>query len=126
MTKEEILTAIREVAEKLGHPPTFPQLEDMTPMRRRGHPTTFSQFYRALEEAEWDIGRQPPDPDKELFEEWATVARKLKKIPSITQFGDTKQFTVAPYQGRFRHWSRVPEKMREYARTHAVMANGRT
>ena len=31
----EVLTTIREVAERLGHPPTFIELETMTPLRRR-------------------------------------------------------------------------------------------
>jgi len=50
MTKEEILTAIREVAEKLGHPPTFSQLEDMTPMRRRHIRKHFGNYLWALQE----------------------------------------------------------------------------
>jgi hypothetical protein len=122
MTREEILTAIREVAEKLGHPPTFPQLEDMTPMRRRDIRRHFRSFTGALEESGVGVGDNCRRiPDEALFEEWATIARKLKKLPSITQFDDRSKYTVAPYQGRFRHWSRVPEKMREYARTHGLM-----
>ncbi len=122
MTREEILTAIREVAEKLEHPPTFPQLEDMTAMRRRDIRKHFRSFTGALEESGVGVGDNCRRiPDEALFEEWATIARKLKKLPSITQFDDRSKYTVAPYQGRFRHWSRVPEKMGEYARTHGLM-----
>lgn len=122
MTREEILTAIREVAEKLGHPPTFPQLEDMTPMRRRDIRRHFRSFTGALEESGVGVGDNCRRiPDEALFVEWATIARNLKKLPSITQFDDRSKYTVGPYQSRFRHWSRVPEKMREYARTHGLM-----
>ena len=122
MTREEILTAIREVAAKLGHPPTFPQLEDMTPMRRRDIRRHFRSFTGALEESGVGVGENGRRiRDEVLFEEWATVARKLKKLPSITQFEERSKCTAAPYQGRFRHWSRVPEVMREYANTHGLV-----
>ena len=78
MTKEEILTAIREVAEKLGHPPTFSQLEDMTPMRRRHIRKHFGNFLWALKECgltgRFNIRKIPEDM---LFLEWARVVRKL-------------------------------------------------
>jgi hypothetical protein len=45
MTKEEALTMIREVAEKLGHTPSFAQLEQMTPLPAARHPKAFWQLY---------------------------------------------------------------------------------
>ncbi len=122
MNREEILTMIREVAEKLGHPPTFPQLEDMTPMRRRHIRKHFRSFTGALQESGVGVGEGCRRiPDAVLFEEWATVARKLKKLPSITQFQERSKYSAAPYQGRFLNWTRVPEEMREYANTHGLV-----
>lgn len=121
MTKEEILTAIREVAEKLGHTPSFAQLESMTPLRRRGIRRHFGSYTWALQEA--GLGYRYSAhliPTDELFGEWAMVARKLNKIPSIKEFEETSRYTVGPYQRRFRHWSRVPLGMADYARKHAV------
>jgi len=121
MTKEEILTAIREVAEKLGHTPSFAQLESMTPLRRRAIRRHFGSYTWALQEA--GLGYRYSAhliPTDELFAEWAMVARKLNKIPSIKEFEETSRFTVGPYQRRFRHWSRVPLGMADYARKHAV------
>ena len=51
MTKEEALTMIREVAEKLGHTPSFAQLEKMTPLRRRAIRRHFGSYTWALQEA---------------------------------------------------------------------------
>jgi Homing endonuclease associated repeat len=119
MTKEEILTAIREVAEKLGHPPTFSQLEDMTAMRRRHIRKHFGNYLWALQEcgltSRFNSRRIP---EEMLFLEWARVVRKLKKIPSIVEFEGASQYTVGPYQRRCRHWTRVPEAMRDFAKTH--------
>jgi hypothetical protein len=119
MTKEEILTAIREVAEKLGHPPTFSQLEDMTPMRRRHIRKHFRNYLWALQEcgltSRFNSRRIP---EEMLFLEWARVARKLGKLPSMVEFEGASQYTVGPYQRRCRHWTKVPEAMREFAMTH--------
>jgi hypothetical protein len=121
MTKEEILTAIREVAEKLGHPPSFSQLEAMTPLRRRTIRRHFGSYTWALLEA--GVGSRYNAHlinTDELFAEWATVARKLNRIPSIKEFEESSKFTVGPYQRRFRHWSQVPRGMANYARKHAL------
>ena len=68
MTKEEILSAIREVANKLGHPPTFSQLEDMTPMRRRQHTEAFWQLSLGIAGMWPDIEvQQPPDTGRDAF-----------------------------------------------------------
>lgn len=121
MTREEILTAIREVAEKLGHPPTFSQLEDMTAMRRRDVRRHFRTFNLALEESGVEQGfNSRRIPEHELFLEWAMIARKLKKLPSAQQFQERSKYTVGPYQRRCRHWSRVPQVMHEYAKSHGL------
>jgi len=121
MTKEEALTMIREAAEKLGHTPSFGQLEQMTPLRRRAIRRLFGSYTWALQEAglgyRYNANLYSTD---DLFAEWAMVARKLNKIPSIKEFEEQSKFTVGPYQRRFRHWSQVPRGMADYARKHAV------
>ena len=67
MTKEEVLTAIREVAEKLGHPPSFSQLEDMTPMRRRHIRNILATTLWALQECGLTSGQQPHGYRKRCF-----------------------------------------------------------
>ena len=102
MTKEEILTAIREAAEKLGHPPTFSQLEDMTPMRRRHIRKHFRNYLWALQEcgltSRFNSRRIP---EEMLFLEWARVARKLGKLPSMVEFEEAEPV----------HGGALPEKM---------------
>jgi hypothetical protein len=121
MTREEVLTTIREMAEKLGHPPTFAELEVMTPLRRRAIRKHFGSYTWALREA--GLGNRYHAnliPTDQLFMEWAVVARRLKKVPSMKEFEDASEFTVGPFQRRFRHWTSVPEAMADYARKHAL------
>lgn len=121
MTKEEILIAIREAGEKLGHAPSFSQLETMTQIRRRAIRKHFGSYTWALQEAglgyRYNANLYSTDA---LFAEWAMVARKLNKIPSIKEFQEQSKFTEGPYRRRFRHWSQVPRGMADYARKHAV------
>jgi hypothetical protein len=51
-----------------------------------------------------------------LFHEWATIARKLGKLPSIAEFNETSKYTTGPFQRRFLNWRRVPAAMQEFAR----------
>jgi hypothetical protein len=124
MTREDALTTIRELAEKLGHPPSHAEVEDMTPVRRRHIRRLFGNYSWALREC--GIGPRTNGqriPTDLLFAEWATVARKLKKVPSITEFEELAKFRVSPFQRRFRHWSRVPEAMDEYAKAKGLEAD---
>ena len=112
---------IREVAEKLGHPPSFAQLESMTPLRRRAIRRHFGSYTWALQEA--GLGNRYNAhliTTDELFAEWAMATRKLNRIPSMKEFEEASKYTVGPYQRRFRHWSRVPLSMADYARKHGV------
>jgi hypothetical protein len=121
MTKEEVIATIRAVAEKLGHPPSFSQLQDMTPLRRRAIRRHFGSYTWAIQEA--GLGNRYNAhliSTDELFAEWAGVTRKLNRIPSMKEFEDASKYTMGPYQRLFRHWSRVPVCMADYARKHAV------
>jgi hypothetical protein len=98
VTREEVLTTIREVAERLGHPPTFIELETMTPLRRRAIRKHFGSYTWALRES--GLGNRYNAhliPTDKLFTEWAGIARTLKKVPSIKEFEEASQYTIGPY-----------------------------
>lgn len=110
MTKEEMLAAIKECAEKLGRAPTTRELEGMTEGRvRRTHfSKRFGSYTHALELCgliRHDGAR--PHSMMELFLSWATVARKVKRVPTS---GDYRQFAKINDQclaRRFGRWAMV-------------------
>jgi len=48
MSKEEIMTAIQGLANKLGRVPTLTELKTMTPVGRRGVRSNFTTYTNAL------------------------------------------------------------------------------
>src|SRR5258707_10633364 len=57
MTREEILTAIRGLAEKLGRVPSLEELHTQTAVSRRGVRTHFTMYTNALAELGMETGR---------------------------------------------------------------------
>ena len=63
MSKEEILTAIQGLAEKLGRVPTLTEIKTMTPVGRRAVRTHFGSYTEALIQCGMETGRRVPDSD---------------------------------------------------------------
>lgn len=115
-SKEEVIADIRECAEKLGHTPTYPELKRMKNMTHAAYRRYFGTLATALREA----GMQPRGGGHriemaQLFEDWATVARKVGRVPSAPDYEVHSRYSLQPLQRRFRVWADVPRRMREYA-----------
>jgi hypothetical protein len=123
LRKEAAVKMIREAAEKLGHAPSSSELEELTIVRRWHIRRIFGSYAWALHECgllpRYNGQRIPLEL---LFKEWATVVRKLKKIPSIAEFNETSKYTTGPFQRRFLHWRRVPDAMQAFAKKHGLEA----
>jgi hypothetical protein len=123
MTREEVLATIRELAEKLGHPPSMVELESMTQVRRGKIRRHFGTYAWALREGGLGLRhRKQTISTEKLFADWTAAVRKLKKIPSMKEFEEVSEYTVGPFQREFRTWTRVPEAMVDYANKHGLMA----
>jgi len=87
MSKQEIMSAIAECAEKLGHPPTHKELLQTTTVSQRQIVKEFGTHTRALLACNLAINGPGNKLKVEaLFSDWAKVARELKKIPSKAEF----------------------------------------
>jgi hypothetical protein len=118
MTKEELMTTIRECAEKLGRAPSVPELQiHAGKLSMRGIRKNFGSYNGALEAC--GMTRRGPGygiGDNGLFLEWATVVRRLEKIPTCTEWEMHGQYSLTPLRSRFGTYSQVPRSMLEYAR----------
>jgi hypothetical protein len=122
MTREEMVTTIRELAEKLGRPPSLAELAKMTPVSRQKIRRCFGTYTWTLRECGLEARhRKQTISTEKLFQDWTAVVRKLKKVPSIKEFEEVSEYTIGPFQREFRTWTRVPEAMVEYARKHELM-----
>lgn len=117
MTKEEIILAIRECAEELGRIPTVAELKEMRKVGLRTVKRFFGRYADALREAGFDPHGAGYRLDLEtLFKDWAAIARKLGKLPSLLEYNKHSEFSVGPLIGRFGGWTEVPRGLLQFAR----------
>src|SRR5689334_21505523 len=121
LTKEEIITTIKGLAQKLGRVPTNNEVERMTPLRRRNLRKYFSNFSSALRAC----GMENPHtgvtvPTAKLFEDWARVARTLKKLPTTKTYRKLGRHSMYAIKRVCGLWSAVPRQMQAYAHIHGL------
>jgi hypothetical protein len=111
-TKENVLTAIRECAEKLGHPPSLLELRQHSGVEERHVRKHFLRYQRAL--AECGMMREGPGyrvSEEALFKDWAELARRLGKVPNINEYDMYSRYSHRPLVSRFGNWRQVPMGM---------------
>jgi hypothetical protein len=121
MSKEEILTTIKGLAEKLGRVPTLDDLRMMTPVGRRTVRKLFTNYSNALRECGMKSRASSPRIwMSQLFDDWAKVAQQLKKLPTSAEYDQMGAYSIKPLQKRCGSWARVPHMMMRYAQEHGL------
>lgn len=117
MTKEEIIAAIRECAQRLGHTPTRAELVGAVKgITRYDIQRHFGGYIGALRACELNTtGRGRLAELQDLFLEWAGMTRRLGRVPTITYYDWHSRFSVRPLLNRFGNWRNVPSGLRVYA-----------
>ena len=77
------------------------------------------RHFGGLKDALEKAGLRPIGPGFEQREstvllDWAAVARKLGKLPSVHEYESMGRFSHAPFESRYRQWRRVPEEFRRF------------
>jgi hypothetical protein len=124
MSKEEIIAAIQECARKLGRAPRFAELEQHCPAAKMGAIRKYIGTYTlALRESGVEcVGAGFEIAMDDLFRDWTRVARKLRKVPNMTEYEHESKYSVRPLMGRFKRWTQMPRGMHEYARQRSMEA----
>jgi hypothetical protein len=114
--KVEVMAAILACAEKLGRVPTIAELiqhERIDRVEVRRH---FGNYKSALEACNLEIPERGRKLEMDrLFEDWAGVVRKLKKLPSVFEYEQNSRYTEKPLTSRFGTWAQVPAALKMYA-----------
>jgi len=115
MTRQRILAAIVESAEKLGEAPSQNQLVRMTDCTKRQIQRAFGSYGAALRECNlkgrgsgWKV------PLETLFRDWAMVVRALKKLPSVPEYEKMSEYSQTPFVTRFGTWGQVPFGLKQF------------
>jgi hypothetical protein len=106
-TKEQILSALQELATDLGRAPTREELEQkggISPAVVRRHFTRHRAAVRAagLEPAPTGPGRMIQNED--LLEDWGRVARELKRTPTQSEYQSAGKYSSRCLIDRFQRW----------------------
>jgi len=120
MSKEELITAIRKLAEELGHSPTREELvkHGMSRNLVGRHFGTHELALKACNLEPSAYGRTLVM--KNLFEDWAGMVRELKRLPSYVEYGERSRYSVRPLMNRFRSWRKVPAAMKQHMEEHGL------
>ena len=117
MSKEEVIAAIQGCAAKLGHAPSFPELERTMKVRKRSVYRYFINYREALHASGLErTGAGYKNETKELFLDWAETVRRLGKVPTMVEYNLHGNYSVSPMIKRFGGWSQLPAAMLAYAK----------
>jgi hypothetical protein len=115
MTKEQLMAAIGECAETLGHVPSHAELMRSGKVSGRQIVKHFGTYTRALRACnlERSMGGHKV-PLEKLFLDWARVVREVKRIPSKADYETMGKHSITPLRARFGTWGQVPRYLRRY------------
>jgi hypothetical protein len=114
MSREEVMKAIVECSEKLGHVPSRPELMQNTQVSLRAIRSNFGSYTQALRACNLEREGNKRVGMDALFPDWAGVVRKLQRLPSIAEYELHSRYTYWPLNARFGSWLKVPEGLKKY------------
>jgi hypothetical protein len=115
MTREQLMAAIGECADALGHVPSHAELMKSGKVSGRQIVKHFGTYTRALRACNMERSTGGKKlPLEKLFLDWARVVRELKKIPSKAEYEHLGKHSDTPLKTRFGSWSQVPRYLRRY------------
>jgi hypothetical protein len=62
---------------------------------------------------------------EELFLDWAKVVRKLKRVPTVSEYKRDGSFSAKPLVTRCKAWRLVPKEMLDYMKAEGIMGKWR-
>jgi hypothetical protein len=115
VTKEEVIRAIRACTRKLGRIPTKKELRELTGITEKRVSNRFGSLGQAIRAA----GLEPRGPGYQLkidtvLKDWATVARKLGKLPSKNEYTAHGRHSTVPFDSRWKSWKDVPLRFKHW------------
>jgi len=112
VSREEIITAVKECVAKLGRVPRQEEFRVTMSVRRHLIRKHFSNYTRLLTECGLERqGSGVPLTLESMFRDWAGVVRSTGKIPTATDYDRHGTCSYRPFMNRFRYWKEVPAGM---------------
>jgi Homing endonuclease associated repeat len=121
VTRQEVITAIKRCAEKLGRVPTIFDLVTHEGLARPEIRKHFGSYKLALEECRLEVPRWGQSVEiEQVFNDWMGVARALKRCPTLYEYEARGKYRRRQVRRFFGEYKQVPERMRLYAEKHGL------
>jgi hypothetical protein len=117
MTREEVICAIRQTAEEVGHVPSMTELVSTKRVKRYDLRKHFAVYKTALEAC--GLERHGPGCDlnmDKLFADWSEVVLRLEKLPTMAEYQVYGRYSAKSMSRNFGGWAHIPGGMAKYAR----------
>lgn len=116
LTREEIIALLKKVAEELGHRPNQYEFWQKAGAKKEHMRRLFGSYRELVQEA----GFEATGPGyyitmDQLMEDWAAVARKLGKAPTVMQYDKAGKYSHRAFRVRWSSWQDVPSAVMEWA-----------
>ncbi|HKV92557.1 MAG TPA: hypothetical protein VJW20_08425 [Candidatus Angelobacter sp.] len=122
MDREEVIAAIRKATEELGYVPSMKELNKISEIGRHEIRRHFISYRAALVACGLERKGTYRLPVKALFADWAEVVRKLRKIPTASEYVLHGKYTNRPFLRLFGKWKHVAAGLAAYAREEGLEA----
>ncbi len=118
ISKQQILSAMRAAARKLGHAPTRSEFMRLSGIHYCRLMPYFSGFRAAVRAA----GLEPHPhgvriDTAAMLRDWGRLARKLGRVPTRDEYERHGRYASASFETRFHRWSQVRTSFLEFADT---------
>lgn len=110
---EKLLTALRDLADELGHPPRGPEMTAKGPFSSSTYRRRFGTWTAALKEAGLNLDTQPTPKQidrTELVRVLHQLSRELGRPPTQSDMENQGPYSVDVYHNRFGSWNDALEK----------------
>jgi 5-methylcytosine-specific restriction endonuclease McrA len=106
---QEVITAIRSLADELGRAPTAAEMEERGRYSTKVAQRRFSSWNAALREAGFEPHTKKDVPEEQLLEELTRLRDELGHVPSSTEVHEQGHFSVNLYFDRYGSWEQAVE-----------------
>jgi Homing endonuclease associated repeat len=123
VNREQIISALQECAAALGHAPSHSEFQANSGVSLRTVKKIFPTYTQALTDAGLERhGGGHTLTMHALFRDWATVVRKIGKIPTLAEYGIYAKYSITPFISRFVTWTQVPRGLHIFAEQEGLEA----
>jgi len=116
LTREEIIVLVKKVAEELGHRPNQYEFWQKAGAKKEHMRRLFGSYRELVQEAGFEAtGPGYYITTDQLLADWAAVARKLGKAPTVMQYDKAGKYSHRAFRVRWSSWQDVPAAVMEWA-----------